>query len=90
MPKPKGATSYRFSSEAQELLSTLADALGLSKTAVLEMSLRKLARSELPPGKIPPESKPVRLGRPPKAAHSTAQAPELKGLAKNTRGARKK
>jgi hypothetical protein len=47
MPKPRGATSYRFSEEAQALLAQLSGRLGLSKTGVLELAIRKLARSEL-------------------------------------------
>jgi hypothetical protein len=47
MAKPKGATSYRFSEDAQRMIIALADHLGVSKTGVLEMAVRKLARSEL-------------------------------------------
>lgn len=47
MAKPKGATSYRLSEDAQRLISALADRLGVSKTGVLEIAVRKLARSEL-------------------------------------------
>jgi predicted DNA-binding protein len=47
MPKPKSATSYRLSEEAQQLLERLASRLGLTKTSVLEMSIRKLAYAEL-------------------------------------------
>ncbi len=47
MPKPKGGTSYRFSGEAQRLLAALAFRLGLTKTSVLEMAIRKLAYAEL-------------------------------------------
>lgn len=47
MAKPKGATSYRLSGDAQQLIATLADCLGISKTDVLEMAVRKLARAEL-------------------------------------------
>lgn len=47
MPKPRGGTSYRFSTDAQVLLARLADRLGLTKTGVLEMAIRKLAQAEL-------------------------------------------
>jgi len=47
MPKPRGGTSYRLSEGAQELLHLLAGRLGLTKTAVLEMAIRKLAHAEL-------------------------------------------
>jgi hypothetical protein len=46
MPKPRGGTSYRLSEEAQELLTRLAGRLGIPKTGVLEVAIRKLARSE--------------------------------------------
>jgi hypothetical protein len=46
MAKPKGATSYRLSSGAQQMISALADRLGLSKAGVLEMAVRKLAHAE--------------------------------------------
>jgi hypothetical protein len=86
MPKPRGATSYRFSDEAQSLLATLAGTLGLSKTATIEMALRKLARSELPAEQIRPESKPVARGRPPKATLPTPPAEDLEATAKKPRG----
>lgn len=47
MPKPRGGTSYRLSEDAQELLGRLADRLGLTKTSVVEMAIRKLAYLEL-------------------------------------------
>jgi hypothetical protein len=50
MAKPKGATSYRLSDDAQHLIMALADRLGVSKTGVLEMAVRKLARAELGEG----------------------------------------
>lgn len=53
MAKPRGATSYRLSSDAQRLLNTLAEQLGVSKTAVLEVAIRKLARAELSGGEVP-------------------------------------
>lgn len=46
MPKPKGSTSYRLSDDAQSLLARLANRLGLSKTSVVEMAIRKLAYAE--------------------------------------------
>jgi predicted transcriptional regulator len=48
MPKPKGATSFRLSEDAQGLLQQLSEQLGVSKTAVLELAVRRLARDELP------------------------------------------
>jgi hypothetical protein len=50
MAKPKGATSYRLSEDAQQMIVALADRLGLSKTGVLELAVRKLAHSELGEG----------------------------------------
>jgi predicted DNA-binding protein len=47
MPKPRSGTSYRLSKEAQDLLGRLACRLGLTKTSVLEMAIRKLAYAEL-------------------------------------------
>jgi hypothetical protein len=47
MPKPKSGTSYRLSQDAQHLLTSLAGKLGLTKTGVLEMAIRKLAYAEL-------------------------------------------
>lgn len=47
MTKPKMATSYRLTKDAQHLLNALAERLGLSKTAVLEMAIRKLAAVEM-------------------------------------------
>lgn len=47
MPKPRSGTSYRLSEEAQDLLGRLACRLGLTKTSVLEMAIRKLAYVEL-------------------------------------------
>jgi hypothetical protein len=59
MPKPKGATSYRFSAEAQDILARLAEALGVNKTSVLEMALRRMARAErLPAGPAPRSNHP--------------------------------
>lgn len=72
MPKPRGGTSYRFSEEAQDLLGQLAQSLGLSKTAVLELAIRKLARSEFPEGPVSVEYQPAQRGRPKKALHAPA------------------
>jgi hypothetical protein len=47
MPKPRSGTSYRLSEDAQELLGRLSGRLGLTKTSVLEMAIRKLAYAEL-------------------------------------------
>jgi hypothetical protein len=47
MPKPRSGTSYRLSEDAQRLLARVADRLGLTKTGVLEMAIRKLAYAEL-------------------------------------------
>jgi hypothetical protein len=47
MPKPRGATSYRLSSDAQCLLTRMASQMGLTKTAVLELAIRKLGHAEL-------------------------------------------
>ncbi len=42
----KTKTSYALSSEARQLVEELARALGVSQAAVIEMSVRKLARAE--------------------------------------------
>jgi hypothetical protein len=47
MPKSRGGTSYRLSECAQDLLAKLSERLGVTKTGVLEMAIRKLARTEL-------------------------------------------
>jgi hypothetical protein len=47
MPKPRSGTSYRLSEDAQALLGRLTARLGLTKTGVLEMAIRKLAYTEL-------------------------------------------
>jgi hypothetical protein len=66
MPKPRGGTSYRLSEEAQGLLTRLSGRLGLSKTGVLEVAIRKLARSEFPEEPIFLEHQPAQRGRPKK------------------------
>lgn len=42
----KKATSIRLSAEADALLATLAARLGLTKAAVIELAIRKLATAE--------------------------------------------
>jgi hypothetical protein len=62
MPKPRSGTSYRLSEEAQELLGRLSSRLGLTKTSVLEMAIRKLAYAELGEGEaaVAPRARPSR------------------------------
>jgi predicted transcriptional regulator len=43
---PKNPIAMRLSDDAVRLLERLAKALGLSKTAVVELALRALARSQ--------------------------------------------
>lgn len=62
--KPRGGTSYRLSEEAQGLLNELAGLLGISKTGVLEIAIRKLAKLELGDGCRTAEYTPARRGRP--------------------------
>jgi hypothetical protein len=64
MAKPKGATSYRLSEDAQRLITTLADRLGVSKTGVLEIAVRKLAGSELGAESSVPDEHPGRQAQP--------------------------
>jgi hypothetical protein len=47
MPTDKPPTSYRLSEKARGLIDRLAGALGLSRTAIVEMAIRQLARREL-------------------------------------------
>ncbi len=42
----KQATSIRLSSEAKRLLAALAQKLGINKTAVMEIAIRRLAEQE--------------------------------------------
>ena len=42
----KKPTTVRLSAEAQRLLDALADKNGISKTAVLELAIRKMAEQE--------------------------------------------
>jgi hypothetical protein len=46
MPTEKQSTSFRLSDDARRLLAALADALGLSQAAVIEMAVRQLAKRE--------------------------------------------
>ena len=46
MATEKASSSYRFSARARELIDRLADHLGTSKTDVIEMAVRLLARRE--------------------------------------------
>ena len=46
MATDKTPSSYRFSDRARELIDRLADHLGVSKTDVIEMAVRLLARRE--------------------------------------------
>ncbi len=48
MPTDKRPTSFRLSDEARELLTRLEAHYGLTKTAVVEMAVRELARQDLP------------------------------------------
>jgi hypothetical protein len=69
MAKPRGATSYRLTDEAQALLGRLADVLGLpSKTAVLEYLIRRAAKQELPSAEHPKTERAPqpKRGRPPR------------------------
>jgi hypothetical protein len=47
MAKPRSGTSYRLSEDAQGFLTRLAARLGITKTGVLEVAIRKLAYAEL-------------------------------------------
>lgn len=49
-------TSFRLSPEAAKLLETLSERLGVSKTAVIEMAVRKLGRQEVGTQQIEKES----------------------------------
>jgi hypothetical protein len=50
----KPPTSFRLSEDCQALLERLAEHLGITRTAVLEMAVRKLARAEHLPDPPPP------------------------------------
>jgi hypothetical protein len=47
MATSKPPTSYRLSEQATECIARLAEHLGVSKTDVVEMAVRQLARKEL-------------------------------------------
>jgi hypothetical protein len=59
MTARKQPSSFRLSEECYKLIGRLAEALGISQAGVIEQAVRKLARSELPPGDHPP------IGAPP-------------------------
>lgn len=68
MGKPKQATSYRLTDEGQRLIGKLSTALGVSRTGVLELAIRQMAKRELssadhPAAETPP---PATRGRPKK------------------------
>ena len=44
--KTKPPTSHRLSDEARRLLAVLAEKLGVSQTAVIELAIREKARRE--------------------------------------------
>ena len=44
--RKKNPTAIRFTPKARELLEGLAEHLGVTKTAVMEMAIRKLAQKE--------------------------------------------
>lgn len=58
MRKASEHTSIRFTPEARRLLEALSQRLGVSKTAVLEMAVRKFAEREGVSGNEPPKDKP--------------------------------
>ena len=58
MPTDKPATSFRLSEEGKAILAELSRVLGVSQTAVIEMAIRRLARSEL--AKSSPANKPAK------------------------------
>jgi hypothetical protein len=47
MATDKNPTSFRLSEEALGLIGRLAETLGISRTSVVEMAVRQLARREL-------------------------------------------
>ena len=63
MAESKRATSIRLSEEGRRLLERLAENLGVSQAAVMELSLRRLARTELPQDGKPEEEPPVKKRR---------------------------
>jgi hypothetical protein len=62
MATDKTPSSYRFSDQARELIDRLAAHLGVSKTDVIEMAVRMLARREFEGVGEPPPKRP--RGRP--------------------------
>jgi hypothetical protein len=46
MPTSKNPASYRLSEEALVLIEQLAKAMGLSRTSVIEVAIRQLAKKE--------------------------------------------
>jgi hypothetical protein len=44
----KEATSFRLSPEALELIRELAQKLGITRTAVVELAVRRIAKDEIP------------------------------------------
>jgi hypothetical protein len=62
MATDKTPSSYRFSDRARELIDRLADHLGVSKTDVIEMAVRLLARREFEGAPEPAPRRP--RGRP--------------------------
>jgi hypothetical protein len=65
MATDKTPSSYRFSDQARALIDRLAEHLGVSKTDVIEMAVRLLARREFESEEKPAEKKP--RGRPRKS-----------------------
>jgi len=49
MADNKKATSYRLSAKSYERLDELAAELEITRTAVIELALRRMAETELPP-----------------------------------------
>jgi hypothetical protein len=65
MATDKTPTSYRFSGHARGLIDRLSEHLGVSKTDVIEMAVRLLARREFEGGGEPAPKRP--RGRPRKS-----------------------
>jgi hypothetical protein len=63
MATDKTPSSYRFSDHARELIDRLAAHLGVSKTDVIEMAVRLLARREFEDPGEPPPKRPRRRPR---------------------------
>lgn len=45
-PKANKTTSFRLTEEAKRIISELSSALGVTQTAIVELSIRKMAKSE--------------------------------------------